>query len=105
MAHLYDHPVVSSLLSASLLFVVFYVTFYLPMRGHFWDYDPGGRQGEFEKHAERYQSLAKLVLTLSAASVAFLLNFLVNIDPTKSRSSYSIKMESAAPSVISFLCL
>ena len=99
------HPIVSSLLSASAIFGVLYFAFYWPKKGFTWDFDPGGRSGEFEKHAARYQSIAKLVLTLAAASVAFLLNFLVNIDPLKPRNGYSVKLESASPAIITFLCL
>ena len=51
------------------------------------------------------QALAKLVLTLAAASAAFLLSFLANIDISKPRSSYSIRLEYVAPSAMVFLCL
>lgn len=46
------------------------------------------------------------MITLSTASVAFFLNFLVNLpaDP-KSRSVYSLRLESALPRSITFLCL
>lgn len=95
----------SSLSSALVIFGILYFGFYWPKRGFTWDYDPGGRQGEFENHAARYESIAKLVLTLAAASVAFLLNFLVSIDPSKLRNGYNVKLELAAPAVITLLCL
>jgi hypothetical protein len=61
---------------------------------------PAGYKGAFEPHAKRYQALAKLVLTLAAASAAFLLSFLANIDISKPRSSYSIRLEYVAPSTM-----
>jgi hypothetical protein len=70
-----------------------------------YEFDPGRIPGAFEPHAKRYQALAKLVLTLAAASAAFLLSFLVNIDVSKPRSYYSIRLEYAAPSAMVFLCL
>jgi len=103
--HFSHHPVGWSLALAIAIFCIFFGIFYLPRKGRTWDFDPGGRMGEFEKHAERYQGLAKLILTLGTASAAFLINFLVNIDSTKFRSSYSIRLESAAPSVITWLSL
>jgi hypothetical protein len=62
-----------------------------------YEFDPGRIQEAFEPHAKRYQALAKLVLTLAAASAAFLLSFLANIDISKPRSSYSIRLEYAEP--------
>ena len=66
----------STLLTGILVFVVVYLRFYWPRRNRIFYFDPGGRKGEFEPHAERYQSLAKLLLTLASASAAFLVNFL-----------------------------
>jgi hypothetical protein len=99
------HPVLLSAIAASLIFGIVYLIFYLPRKGKNWDYDPGGRKGEFETHAGRYQSLAQLMFGAAAASIAFLLGFLVNIDPAKSRSVYSLRLERATPSVTLFLCL
>ena len=70
-----------------------------------YEFDAGGKQGAFELHAKRYQDLAKLVLTLAAASAASLLSFLVNIDVSKPQNSYSVRLEAAAPFAMVFLCL
>jgi hypothetical protein len=76
-----------------------------------YNFDPRKRRGEFEPHAKRYQELARLITTLSTASVAFLFNFLVNIHPnTVLRSEYSFRLEAAAPVAVccfgvSVLCL
>ena len=65
--------------------------------------DPGGEPKAFEEHLKRYQSLFQLLVTLSTASVAFLVNFLISISSEKSRSTYSYKLESACPSAILIL--
>jgi hypothetical protein len=70
-----------------------------------YEFDAGRKEGDFEPHAKRYQDLAKLVLTLAAASAAFLLSFLVNIDVSKPSNSYGIRLECAAPFAMVFLCL
>jgi hypothetical protein len=62
-------------------------------------------QGGFEAHLQRYQESAKLLLTLSTATIAFLVNSLAGIDPDKKRSLYSIRLEKACPSSIALLGL
>jgi hypothetical protein len=78
---------------------------YSECKGNAYEFDPGRIPGAFEPHAKRYQALAKLVLTLAAASAAFLLSFLANIDVSKARNYYSIRLEYVAPSAMVFLCL
>ena len=95
----------STLAIASAVFVLLYLRFYWPRRKQIFDFDPGERKGEFEPHAERYQSLSKLVLTLASASTAYLVNFLVNLDGTKPRTSYSLRLEAVAPTALTLLCL
>ncbi len=62
---------------------------------------PGG----FETHIQRYQDLAKLLLTLAAGTVAFLVNFLAGIPIDGKRSVYSLRLEHACPSSIILLGL
>lgn len=101
-----NHPVLSTAVPAVAAFAIFYLWFYWPRRRKTFDYDPGEKMGAFEEHAKRYQSLATLLLTLSSASVAFFVNFLVNIAPDSSnRNFHSLRLESAAPSTITLLCL
>jgi hypothetical protein len=73
------------------LFIVAYLFCYLPRRGKTFAFDVSGQYGAFEQHAKRYQELAKLILTLSTASIAFLVNFLVNFrqTPTSEESTAS----------------
>lgn len=59
--------------------------------------------GGFEPHLKRYQELAQLILTLATATVAFLVNFLVGLRADEKRSIYSLRLESACPSGITFL--
>lgn len=61
--------------------------------------------GGFEPHLKRYQDSAQLVLTLAAATVAFLVNFLTGIRADEKRSIYSLKLEAACPSAVVFLGL
>lgn len=59
--------------------------------------------GGFEPHLQRYQDLAKLILTLAAATIAFLVNFLTNLPTDGKRNSYSLKLERACDSSIALL--
>jgi hypothetical protein len=65
--------------------------------------DPGRRQGAFEEHLKRYQSLAQLVLTLSTATIAYLVNFLVSISPNQPRTIFNRNLEKAGPWAIPLL--
>ena len=94
-----------TLIIGTSIFALAYLWFYWPKRKCTFDFDPGGRKGEFESHAKRYASLANLLLTLSSASAAFLINFLVTLDPTKPRTQYSYRLEQATPAAITLLGL
>jgi hypothetical protein len=60
----------------------------------------------FEPHLKRYQDLAKLILALSAATIAFLFNFLASVpDEPGARGVYSRALEDASPFALVFLCL
>ena len=97
-------PVITGI--ALVIFAIAYLLCYLPRKDKTFDFDAGGKFGAFEPHASRYQDLAKLVLTLATASIAFLVNFLVNI-PTdqKNRSLYSFRLEDGASWVVACLCV
>jgi hypothetical protein len=86
-----------------LIFLLF--RFVLLGTGRF-DMDPQGKDGAFEPRAKRYQEIAKLVLTLSTASIAFIVNFLVGLPADiRTRGRYSIAIEAASPLAITFLCV
>lgn len=102
----FGRPILSTVVIWAVVSLVAYFVCCLPRRKMIFDFDPGGRHGEFEAHAKRYQALASLVLTLSTASIAFLLNFLVNLTAeARNRSLYSLKLESGSPRAIVLLCL
>lgn len=63
--------------------------------------------GDFEPHSKRYHELARLVITLSAAAIAFLVSLLVNDKSasTSVTSPYAHKLESVAPIVVGFFGL
>jgi len=65
-----------------------------------FEMDPGSEPKAFEEHLKRYQGLFQLVVTLSTATVAFLVNFLIGISDDKPRSVYSRRLELACPFTI-----
>jgi hypothetical protein len=56
--------------------------------------------GNFEPHSARYQDLAKLVITLSSAAIAFLIGVQANNKPPL--SEFAQKTEAVAPIVVGF---
>jgi hypothetical protein len=63
------------IVSAALFIPVFLAVLLTGPRAHLMD--PGDTPGSFEPHIKRYLDLARLVLTLAAASIAFLFNLAV----------------------------
>jgi hypothetical protein len=104
---------VFTLVPLGLLWLYFYRDFRARFPGCNVSFDPveaaplGTRlvPGGFEPHLRRYQDLAKLLLTLGAATIAFLVNFLTSIPVDGKRSIYSIRLEKACPSSIALLGL
>jgi hypothetical protein len=70
-----------------------------------YNFDPLGEKGAFEPHLKRYQDLAKLIITFSTASVAFVFGFLVN-HPTEARpqNAYAAALAGASSLAICSLC-
>jgi hypothetical protein len=101
----FSHPAVSVGLGFLITFAAFYSLGRYNLRGGgSYHFDPGGKAGEFEPHSKRYQDIARLVITLSTASAAFVFNFLINIPAKGSdRNPYSFLIEGAAKvSIASF---
>jgi hypothetical protein len=76
------------------------------LKGDWYFFDPKHNEdqklkdaGDFEEHSKRYQDLAKLVVTLSAAAVGFLISVLTG-EPTKSPVGSAIR--AVLPIVIGF---
>jgi hypothetical protein len=84
-------------------FVVFIVA-YVTLNGKHFYFDPKDGSptltGDFEHHSARYQDLAKLVITLSAGGIAFLISVMANEKPPL--SAFDQKVEAVAPIVVGF---
>ena len=63
--------------------------------------DPRSRDaGDYESHSKRYQDLAKLAITLSAAAIAFLISIIASDKPVA--PAFSQRVQAAAPIVFGF---
>jgi len=91
-----------------LAVVVFLVCFFSLQKGSHYFFDPKhnvdpklkAENGDYEPHSKRYQELAKLAITLSAAAIAFLISFVASDKPAA--SAFSQKVQSVAPIVCGF---
>lgn len=88
-------------------FAVFLGAFFTLKKGHYYFFDPKHNvderlkdAGDFEPHSKRYQDCAKLVIALSAAAIAFLINMMSNSKPPL--SSFAQRVEAVAPIVVGF---
>src|SRR3981189_1895809 len=86
------------IVSAAVFVPVFLVITFTGPKGHLMD--PGDKAGSFEPHIKRYLDLARLVLTLAAASIAFLFNLIVTLPPPISREY----LLSVPPRAVLYLC-
>lgn len=66
--------------------------------------DPGDKPGAFEPHIKRYQDLARLVLTLAAATIAFLVTLRTREIPAGSAGRDMFLLRQVAPQAILYLC-
>jgi hypothetical protein len=85
-----------------VLGLVYSIAYHSLRQGPF-EMDPHGVPKAFEDHLKRYQQLAQLVATLSTASIAFLVHFLVSISDERPRTIYSTRTEAACPWAIPLL--
>jgi hypothetical protein len=86
----------------AVVLLVTYVTF---RGGEYYYFDPKHNPGlenagDFEPHSKRYQDLAKLVITLSAAAIAFMIGVEANAKPPL--SEFAQRTEAVAPIVVGF---
>ena len=56
--------------------------------------------GDYEPHSKRYQELAKLAITLSAAAIAFLISIVASDKPVA--PAFALKVQLVAPIVCGF---
>jgi hypothetical protein len=88
--------------------IVYLCSFFSLKKGHFYFFDPRHNDAEnlckeggtFEPHSQRYNDLAKLLITLSTAVIAFLVNTLANEKPPQPQIITAI--QSVAPIVVGF---
>ena len=84
--------------------IVFLVSFFSLKKGYCYYFDPKDTDprltGDFEPHSKRYQDLAKLAITLSAAVIAFLIGILAN--EKSSVSALGQKIAAVAPIVVGY---
>jgi len=87
-----------------LWITVFFIARSSLKKGHFYFFDPKHGQGlndagDFEPHCKRYQDIAKLTITLSAAAIAFLISIQIS---DKSPSTFAQKVVHVTPIVVGF---
>src|SRR5438270_534473 len=77
-----------------------YVIAFSTLGGRWYHFDPrhfnDSLDGDFEPHAKRYQDLAKLVITLSAAAIGFLIHAAISSDPQ------TVRLRATVPIVVGF---
>jgi hypothetical protein len=91
-------------LSVFLFFTGSFLVFWLPWRNLDHLMDPRGEPGGFEPHLKRYQDLARLILTLATAALAFLVNLIVNPPANRASSEAGPRLLNAALQAILLLC-
>jgi len=88
--------------------IVFLVAFFSLKKGCWYFFDPKHNrdeslkkdEGTFEAHSARYQDLAKLVITLSGAAIAFIIGVLAS--EKTSVTAFIKKVEATAPIAVGF---
>lgn len=88
------------------LWAAIFLCTYRTLKGNYYYFDPKHNNdhrlkaegGDFEQHSKRYQDLAKLAITLSAASIGFLISMATGDKDTPVVAS----LKSVTPIVIGF---
>ena len=89
--------------------VVFLLALCSLKKGHYYFFDPKHSNprvtdaGNFEPHAKRYQELAKFVITLSAAAIAFLIGIMTS--DKSAASVFTPALTSVAPIAVGFFAV
>jgi hypothetical protein len=86
---------------------VFVLCYFSLQRGSHYFFDPKHNidprlkdAGDYEPHSKRYQELAKLAITLSAAAIAFLVSIVTSDKPVA--PVFSLRVQLVAPIVCGF---
>jgi hypothetical protein len=91
-------------LSVVVVFGLIWLVAWLWLRNDSYDFNPKGEARAFEPHLTRYQDFGKLLVLIGTASLAFFINFLVNLSTVTPRSEYSRALERHIAAPIWFLC-
>ncbi len=85
---------------------IFFIFAFWTMKGPYYFFDPKHNTdprlkdaGDFETHSGRYQELAKLLVTLSGAAIAFLITMMVN---EKAPTPFTQRLAAVAPIVVGY---
>src|SRR6266436_2475655 len=94
------------LISAGSVLATIWLVTWLGLRGSNYLLNPKGEPRAFEPHITRYQDFGKLLIVMATASLAFLINFLINLpSPGSTRNAYSLALEKYSGMAITFLCV
>ena len=91
-----------------LAIVMFLLCFFRLKKGSRYFFDPKHNvdqrlkeeHGDYEPHSKRYQELAKLAITLSAAAIAFLISIVASDKPLA--PAFTLRIQMVAPIVCGF---
>jgi hypothetical protein len=100
----FNHHVLDGVLVCAVLFVAIYMLSFCNLKDAYYYFDPKHNQddrlkdaGDFSPHFHRYSDLAKFMITLSVAAMAFLFNSVASPKPT---NEFSARISEVAPIVV-----
>jgi hypothetical protein len=100
----FNHHVLDGVLVSTVLFIAIYMLSLSRLKDKYYYFDPKHNQddrlkdaGDFSPHFQRYCDLAKLMITLSVAAMAFLFNGVASPKPV---NEFSARITDVAPIVV-----
>jgi hypothetical protein len=88
---------------ASLIFMILWSISFANLGVGPFQMDPHGAPGKFEEHLKRYQNFTQLLITLATATIAYLVNFLLNLSNGKPENAVGERLQSVCPIAITLL--
>jgi hypothetical protein len=86
------------------VFLLLWTLLVLKMRRYSFERTAKEEAGVYEPHLARYLDFGKLLVLTGTASLAFFINFLVNVNTVGPRNVYSVALEHHIAAPIWFLC-